>query len=133
MLKSCSYCSGIHDHKVDCGKKPKRTRDKLTDADRFRWLSVWQRKRKYIREDRDLHMCQICVRELYDTQLKYNYEDISVHHIIPIEESNEGWDKRLDDEWLISLCRYHHELAEKGTISRKELRDIVKEQQDKRE
>lgn len=133
MLRSCSHCGNIHDHKLKCAKKPtgKRDKDKITKADRFRWTSKWQKKRRYIREDRDKHMCQICVRELYNTQLKYNYHDIQVHHIVPIQESDDGWNKRLDDEWLISLCPYHHSMADDGHIDRRELLDIVKEQMSK--
>jgi len=47
-----------------------------------------------------------------------------VHHIEPIANA---WDKRLEDDNLISLCRYHHELAEKGTIPAKELKSIILE------
>jgi 5-methylcytosine-specific restriction enzyme A len=130
VLKSCSWCGSIHDNKYVCDKKPtnKRTKDKITKEDRFRWTGSWQKKRKYIREDRDKHMCQICIRELYNTQKKYNYEDISVHHIVPLVED---YSKRLDDDCLISLCRYHHEMAEDERISRRELIEIVREQEEK--
>ena len=33
--------------------------------------------------------------------------------------------KRIDSDNLITLCRYHHELAEKGEISREELQKII--------
>ena len=45
-----------------------------------------------------------------------------MHHIIPIEEN---YDKRLDENNLITLCRYHHEMAESGEIPREELQEIV--------
>ena len=45
-----------------------------------------------------------------------------MHHIIPLEED---YNKRLDSDNLITLCRYHHELAEKGEISREELQEII--------
>lgn len=129
MLKSCSYCGRIHGIKHQCSSKPTRN-NKVSKADRFRSTSSWQRKRKQVREDRDLHMCQVCIRELYDTQIKYNYENIQVHHIIPLNDP-EGWDKRLDENYLISLCYYHHCLAEDGEIPREELLQVVKEQEEK--
>ena len=54
------------------------------------------------------------------------YENISVHHIEPLSEAPA---KALDRDNLISLCSYHHELAEKGKISREELRSIVRDQE----
>ena len=48
---------------------------------------------------------------------------------VPIDELfieiEEDYDKRLDSDNLITLCRYHHEMAEKGNISRKELQTII--------
>ena len=55
-----------------------------------------------------------------------NWEGISVHHIDPLEEAPE---RGLDPYNLISLCRYHHELAEKNEISRQELREIAAAQE----
>ncbi len=130
MLKSCSYCGGIHDVKYQCASKPVN-KNKATKADKFRSTSRWQRKRKQVREDRDLHMCQVCIREMYNTQTKYNFDNIQVHHIIPLLEGVEGWDKRLDENYLISLCYYHHRMAEEGEIPRKALLEIVKEQEEK--
>jgi 5-methylcytosine-specific restriction endonuclease McrA len=127
MLKSCSFCGGIHDRKYQCPKKPVRTK-KITHVDKFRSTQAWQRKRKQIREDRDKHMCQVCIRELYNTQQKYNFTNISVHHIVPVAED---YSKRLEDSHLITLCSYHHSLAEYGDISRGELLKIVEEQEEK--
>jgi 5-methylcytosine-specific restriction endonuclease McrA len=127
MLKSCSYCGGIHDRKHQCSSKPKR-KEKVTHVDRFRWTKAWQKKRKYIREDRDKHLCQVCIREMYNTEQKYNFTNIQVHHIVPIAED---YSKRLDDECLITLCSFHHSMAERDEISRQELLDIVEEQEKK--
>jgi len=125
MLKSCRHCGGIHDRKYVCPSKPKRTNYKATYIDKFRWTKPWQRKRKYV-NDRDKHLCQICMRELYNTQLKYNFHNIEVHHIIPIKDN---WDRRLDDENLICLCKHHHEMAESGEIPKDVLFEIVREQE----
>jgi 5-methylcytosine-specific restriction protein A len=122
MLKSCKYCGGIHDRTYQCPSKPKRTKQP-TYIDKFRRLRVWTNKSKQIRE-RDKHLCQICLRELYHTQIKYNFTNIEVHHI---ESLAEAWDKRLDDGNLICLCSYHHKMAEQGEISKSELLEIVSE------
>lgn len=45
-----------------------------------------------------------------------------MHHIIPLEED---YNKRLDSDNLITLCRYYHELAEKGEISREALQEMI--------
>lgn len=84
MLKSCSYCGSIHDRKHKCSKKPNRNY-KVTHVDKFRWSKAWQSKRKEINE-RDKYLCQICIRERYNTQQKYNFTNIEAHHIVPIVE-----------------------------------------------
>ncbi|OAS85221.1 HNH endonuclease [Metabacillus elymi] len=119
MLKSCVYCGDIHDRKYVCDKKPNKQKV-ISKADKFRWTKAWQNKRKYIR-DRDRHMCQVCLRELYNTQQRYNYTNIQVHHVVPLVED---FSKRLDDSNLISVCTYHHSMAERGEISREELFNI---------
>jgi 5-methylcytosine-specific restriction endonuclease McrA len=128
MLKSCKYCNRIHDSKLDCGKKPQR-RKQGNDKDKFRWTKAWQGKREEIK-DRDLHLCQICIRKLYNTSKQYNYDDLEVHHAIPLEED---FDKRLDNENLLTLCESHHEMAESGEIPRKVIIDIINEQEKKYE
>jgi 5-methylcytosine-specific restriction enzyme A len=129
LLRSCSYCGSIHDSKYVCPKKPVRKKDKPTYIDKFRWSKAWQKKRKQINE-RDNYLCQVCIRELYNTIRKYTYQNIEVHHIYPLAET-EGWTNRLNDEALICLCKMHHEMGENGQIPRKELLEIVREQEDK--
>lgn len=124
MLNSCSYCGRIHDKKYTCPSKPKREY-KVTDIDRFRWTKRWQRKRKQINE-RDKYLCQVCIRELHNTQIQYNFKDIEVHHIIPIAED---WNLRLEDNNLICLCTYHHKMADNNLIDREELKRIAEEQE----
>lgn len=127
MQKTCKYCGRIHNINYECPQKPKRQyyEKKNTEADRFRGSKAWQNKRKEIRQ-RDKNLCQICIRDLYYTDKIYNFNDIQVHHNIPI---NEDYNKRLDNNNLISLCPYHHKLAEDKTISRKEIQDIIDEQE----
>jgi hypothetical protein len=45
-----------------------------------------------------------------------------VHHIIPLAED---YNKRLDNDNLITLCNYHHKLAEDNQIPREELQEII--------
>lgn len=125
-LKSCKYCGRIHKKEFVCPMKPKSNKYKTSEADKFRWTRTWQKKREHIKS-RDKHLCQICIRKLYNTINKYNYNNLEVHHIVPIKED---YDSRLEDTNLITLCEYHHELAEDGTIPRDELLSIVNKQEE---
>ena len=125
-LKSCKYCGRIHKKDFVCPMKPKRNKYKTSEADKFRWTKAWQRKREEVKR-RDKFLCQICIRKLYNTIKKYNYNDLEVHHIVPIKED---YELRLEDSNLITVCEYHHELAEQGTIPRDELLSIVEEQEE---
>lgn len=127
MLKSCQYCGKIHDSKYICKEKPNRKKE-VTEADKFRWTSIWQRKREEIKK-RDLYLCQICIRELYNTITKYNTEELSVHHNIPISVE---YNKRLDNSNLLTVCDYHHKMCDRGEISRNEVQRIIDEQENKK-
>lgn len=120
MLKSCKICGRIHEDSITCPLK--RCKKKDSEANRFRGSKAWKRKRQLIKE-RDRYMCVYC-RHINRgmTRDKFNHEDISVHHIVPIEED---YDRRLDDDNLITLCRHHHEQAEAGKISRQVLFDLI--------
>lgn len=126
MLKSCSYCGRIHDSKYICKEKPIKKKT-ITEADKFRWTRIWQKKREEIKK-RDLYLCQICIRELYDTVNKYNTKDLSVHHNTPI---NEDYNKRLDDDNLLTVCDHHHKMCESGEIPRDEVQKIIDEQENR--
>ncbi len=124
MKISCAYCGRIHERSYDCGRKPKRVKRKY-EKDAFRSTYAWQRKAEEIKE-RDKFLCQICIRDLYDTTNRINSEDLSVHHAIPLRES---FDKRLDNDNLITVCGMHHEMAEKGLIPRLEIQRIIADQE----
>jgi len=49
-----------------------------------------------------------------------------VHHVVPIEED---YDRRLDDDNLITLCAVHHDMAESGAIPREAILEIIQEQE----
>lgn len=121
MLRSCKYCGRIHNRKFDCGLKPKRNKE-ITDEERFRNSYAWRKKRDKIKE-RDIYLCQVCITKLYDIgEREYNAKNLEVHHIDPISET---YDKRLDDENLITTCERHHEMAERGDIPREFLKSLV--------
>ena len=141
MLKSCSYCRKIHDSRFVCTEKEKALKEhrgkkkykskydvyEETNVDGFRSTMAWKLKRNEIR-DRDRNLCQICFRELYQTIDKLNYENLSVHHCEPL---NENFDKRLDDDNLLTVCEYHHRLCDNGTIPQDEVKRIIIEQEEK--
>ncbi|MFD2663054.1 HNH endonuclease [Paenibacillus thailandensis] len=132
MNKSCVYCGRIHDIKFECPFKQKRNRKPIDKDDElslkiraFRSSRAWTLKAVEIQK-RDLHMCQVCIRNLYHTINQYTYEGTSVHHIIPLAMD---WDKRLSNDNLIVLCNQHHSYAERGLIPASLLRDIVRERE----
>ena len=132
MLKACSYCGQIHDSKYICSHKEqaiKNRQSQRTSKNKriydFHRSHKWKGKSIAIRE-RDNYCCQICIRGLHNPERKYETDNISVHHIVPVAED---WEYRLDDENLITLCSRHHKQAEKGKIKRDELQKIAKEQE----
>lgn len=132
MLKSCSYCGRIHDSKCVCKQKAEKVKERQSQRTLnnkkvydFHRSQKWKEKSITIRE-RDNYCCQVCVRGLHNPDRQYETESISVHHVVPIAED---WDRRLDDENLITLCASHHEQAEKGIIKRGELLRIADEQE----
>ena len=70
---------------------------------------------------RDRYMCVYC----WQHDHVITTADLEVHHIVPIDTD---YDKRLDEENLITLCRYHHELAEQGSIDSSTLMSMVEVQ-----
>lgn len=127
MLRSCKHCGKIHDTKYDCGRKPIYKKATGGKGYFFRKSEAWTKKSLEIRE-RDGYLCQICIRKLHNTLRQYNYDTLSVHHIVPV---NEEYDKRLDDTNLLTVCRMHHEMCEGGLISRTEQLEIAREQERK--
>ena len=125
MLKACKYCGRVHDKKYDCGRKPQRQKSSGGKGYFFRRSESWTEKSKEIRE-RDRYLCQICLRKLHGAVRQFNYDGLSVHHIVPV---NEDYDRRLDNDNLLTVCRTHHEMCERGEISREEQKRIAEEQE----
>ena len=122
MNKTCKYCGIVPEDHV-CPQRQKHFKKYRKDKpqDKFRNTAAWQKKREYIKR-RDRYLCQVCITGLYDTLNQLTYQDLEVHHIVPIEE---GYSKRLDEDNLITLCSYHHKMAENGEISREFLQSRI--------
>lgn len=112
MYRSCSVCGRIHPEDKMC----KRVYKKNTKESQFRNTNAWIKKRNEIKK-RDKYLCQLCLKDNI-----YTYDNLQVHHIIPIAKD---YNKKLDSDNLITLCRMHHEQAEKGIISKEELYELL--------
>ena len=55
----------------------------------------------------------------------FNYKDLQVHHIVPIDED---YSKRLDSTNLITLCPMHHKNAEQRIMAKEELLKMIESQ-----
>lgn len=119
MLKACGKCGRIHDSKFKCTPPQRYKCDKKIES--FRNSQAWKNKAKEIK-NRDKHMCIACLNGLKGTLIKYNGQGLSVHHIISLACD---FEKRFDNDNLITLCRYHHEQAEKGNIKAEALRELI--------
>lgn len=117
---TCSRC-GIVPRGHRCPYKTYKKKAYDTEADRFRKTKGWTNKSIEIRQ-RDRYLCKVCEANMYNTIQRFNYNELDVHHIIPI---NEDYNKRLDNNNLITLCRYHHKMAEDGNIPREVLISLI--------
>ena len=128
MLKTCTRCGIVPvDHICPYSIQRKYNQDKRyreeknSPQDKFRKTYRWTKKAKEIKE-RDHYLCQVCIRDRYNTIYTYNYNKLEVHHIIPLSED---YSKRLEDNNLITLCDYHHKMADDGVIPKIELQSYI--------
>ena len=119
-LVTCKYC-GITERGHICPHRKSRVKKGDRKSDKFRNTKVWQLKREEIKQ-RDRHLCAVCLANLYNTINWLNYKNVEVHHIEKLEEN---YSRRLDNSNLISLCSYHHKMAENGEIPREVLYELV--------
>ena len=120
MKKTCKYC-GIVPFDHECPHRKKRHKPSPSgELEKFRSSAKWKRKRELIKE-RDLYLCQVC-RSGQHGAVRYVTSDLEVHHIIPLIED---FERRLDDDNLITLCIKHHKMADAGQLSRRELADLI--------
>ena len=119
---TCAHC-GVVERGHICPYRKKRIKSGDKQSDKFRNTIAWQRKRDEIKT-RDKWLCQICLRDRYNTLSFLNFKTVQVHHITSIQED---YNRRLDNDNLICLCAYHHKMAEDGQIPKHELYEIVEE------
>ena len=124
MLVSCSFCGRYHNRGEICPKRFQAKRKPKEDnfSNRFRSSRAWKKKREEIKK-RDNFLCRVCFLEKYNTQLKYNFHKLEVHHIYKLSDF---FQFRLDENYLITLCCYHHKMADNGIIPAAFLLKIVK-------
>lgn len=126
MQKACRYCGKIHDFGFVCPKKPKirpKYKKSFGTKERFRGKQAWKNKRAEIKA-RDMNVCRLCLTGKFTPDGKPSIvtDELSVHHIIPLEND---YDFRLDNDWLITLCPSCHELAEAGKVSAEYLHSLA--------
>ena len=114
-LKACSRCGKIHPRNYNCtvGRIYQKT-----DESKLRSRYAWTKKAKQIKND-DKGLCLVC-----KAQGVYTYDNLEVHHITKVRDDES---KLLDDDNLITLCVYHHKLADAGEINAEYLRKLVAE------
>ena len=121
MYKTCQWCGVVPLDHV-CPHKPKVIyKRKDSKLDRFRSSRLWQRKRDEIKE-RDLYLCKACAANIQPVIRLFNYKELEVHHIIKLADD---YEKRLDNDNLITLCVLHHKMADRGQISVQRLKELI--------
>lgn len=118
MKRSCSACGRIHDTKFICSARRRYIPSEKTEQQSFRSSAAWTHKSLLIRE-RDLYLCRVCLEKG-----SLVWEGLEVHHIIPLAED---YERRLDEDNLITLCKHCHELAEANKIPRPYLQKLIAE------
>ena len=119
-MVTCKYC-GIVPRGHICPYRRSRQKSGDRQIDRFRKTKQWTEKSIEIRQ-RDRYLCRVCEANLYHTVNQLNWKNLEVHHIVPLCED---YNKRLDNDNLITLCKYHHTMADSGEIPREELFKLV--------
>lgn len=125
LLKSCVYCGKAHPIGVECSEKPRYDRPRVSQADKFRRSYAWKTKQAAILQ-RDFHLCRTCNDGKYGRYDGRLYSAVrvklSVHHIEPLAEC---FERRLDDENLVTACPWHHKMADDGEIPRDYLHELA--------
>jgi len=118
MYKSCSRCGKIHDANFVCNaNKPKINWNRYkTDVDKLHQTNSWQEKSLQIRNDAQW-LCEYCRKKGI-----FTHKNLEVHHIEKLRDNQELF---LDDKNLICLCVIHHKQADRGQISKEELKEIA--------
>ena len=118
MLKACSRCGKIHPYNQQCnvGKIYRGGEER-----NLRAKSAWHKKSEEIRE-RAQYLCEVCRDQNIIT-----YDDLEVHHIIPLRIAPE---LLLDNLNLVCLCTMHHHEADDGKLSIDYLQKLAREREE---
>ena len=103
MKVACKYCGRIHDKRNECGRAPVY-RKFDSEANSLRNKGNWKMVKRLANE-RDGYLCVLCLKEG-----RINTDELETHHIVPIKTDPE---RAFELENLVTLCRIHHEWAEK--------------------
>lgn len=135
MFKSCCYCGRVHPRGYICPKKPRKASGSFGSVVKFRRTRAWIRKSIEIK-CRDGWCCVACYNvqrypELIDLgEKKMNYKALETHHIKKLCNDKE-FEFALDNDFLITLCKNHHKLADAGLIDEKLLEKLARENNEK--
>ena len=113
MYRSCSKCGNIHPYNYKCnvGKVYRGGEER-----KLRNTYAWHSKARQIKEKSN-YLCAIC-----KDQGIYTYDNLEVHHISKVKDDPS---LLLEDYNLITLCAWHHKLADMGEINKNYLLNLV--------
>lgn len=126
-LKTCTYCRKIHGKEINCTAKKGYYREKNAryekDKDYLKFIKSkqWVKKSQEIKL-LDAHCCLLCKSLGFISPIY-----LEVHHINKVRND---YDKRLDNDNLITLCVYHHKQADANKISTNELHRLISKYRD---
>lgn len=115
MYRSCTRCGKIHDVNHKC-KVNREYKIKDSEVHKLRNTTAWVYKAREMKE-RAGYLCEVCKADGV-----YTYEGLEVHHI---EKLKDKPTKLLDDDNLITLCVFHHKMADNGMLEASYLRKLV--------
>lgn len=115
MYRSCTRCGKIHDVNHKC-KVNRKYKIKDSELHKLRNTTAWVYKAREMKE-RAGYLCEVCKADGV-----YTYEGLEVHHI---EKLKDKPTKLLDDDNLITLCVFHHKMADNGILEASYLRKLV--------
>ena len=107
LFKSCSRCGKVHAKEFKCKHNAPKYRYPRAKGTEIRGTNAWAKKAEEIKESCN-YLCEVCL-----DKGAYTYKDLSVHHIIKLREAPE---RALDNYNLVTLCRFHHQLADSGGL-----------------
>lgn len=120
MLKTCNRCGRIVDFNKGCLNCKKTYKPRTAKQDTFRSSRKWQLKRKEVLT-KACYLCELC-----RSKNLLIYDNLSVHHITPLEEN---LDLGLENNNLIVLCGRCHKEAEDGKIDRSLLYKLAEQRE----